>query len=87
MATQHGNILERWGITEGELTKLVDDNPSLRGMLFGYVAELRLGKMLSGMDGIADKGKADDHDRTEKRDGRGEEKEGNCDNFARDSRS
>ena len=32
---------ERWGFTAEELTRIVDENPSLRGMLFGYVAELK----------------------------------------------
>ena len=32
-------ILEKWQITAEELTKIVDDNPSLRGFMFGYVSE------------------------------------------------
>ena len=71
MATEnhsdHG-ILARWSITEAELTNLVDSNPSLRGMLFGYVAELKLEKYLFDHDEIEDLGKADDHDRTKKGD-------------------
>lgn len=32
-------ILEKWQITAEELTKIVEDNPSLRGFMFGYVSE------------------------------------------------
>jgi hypothetical protein len=38
-------ILSRWGISAKELTEAVDANPSLRGMLFGYVAEHHLRKI------------------------------------------
>lgn len=31
-------ILEKWQITAEELTKIVEDNPSLRGFMFGYVS-------------------------------------------------
>ena len=36
------SILKRWDITVEELTRVVDQNPSLRGMLLGYLAELKL---------------------------------------------
>ena len=43
------SILERWDITAEELTEVVDQNPSLRGMILGYLAELKLEKLwLSG---------------------------------------
>lgn len=35
-------ILQEWGITPEQLTDLLDENSSLRGMLLGYVAELKL---------------------------------------------
>jgi hypothetical protein len=38
-------ILSRWSITAEELTLAIDENPSLRGMLLGYVAELKLRNM------------------------------------------
>ena len=66
--TQRRDLLERWSITPSELTQLVDDNPSLRGMLFGYVAELHLTKLLLKYPEIDDLGKSDDHDRTKKGD-------------------
>ena len=39
-------ILERWHLTADELTQIVDLNPSLRGFMFGYVAEFQLRKFL-----------------------------------------
>lgn len=62
-------ILERWGITARQLTDLVDSNPSLRGMLLGYVAEMKLHEqLLCASSEIEDAGKADDHDRGTKGD-------------------
>ena len=62
------SILERWKLTPDALTTLVDENPSLRGMLLGYAAEHKLQEMwLSGED-ITYIGKPDDHDRTSKGD-------------------
>ena len=44
-------ILDRWDETPEELTELVEKNPSLRGMILGYLAELKLEKLwLSGAD-------------------------------------
>ena len=44
------SILERWDITPEELTEVVDQNPSLRGMILGYLAELKLERLwLSGV--------------------------------------
>ncbi|MBK9007328.1 MAG: restriction endonuclease [Anaerolineae bacterium] len=64
------SILKRWGITERELTELVDQNPSLRGILLGYVAEKKFhDKYLSHPD-ISEKEKGDDHDRNKKGDRR-----------------
>ena len=63
-----GSILERWDITPEELTELVDKNPSLRGMILGYLAELKLEKLwLSDVD-ISSVTKDDDHDRKKKGD-------------------
>lgn len=59
-------ILQRWEISESELTQLVDDNPSLRGYLQGYVAERKLwSKFLGRVDAIR---KPADHDRAERYD-------------------
>jgi hypothetical protein len=35
-------ILDRWQVTAEELTQIIDQNPSLRGMILGYLAELKL---------------------------------------------
>lgn len=34
-------ILDRWDVTPEEFTELVEKNPSLRGMILGYLAELK----------------------------------------------
>lgn len=68
--TKAQSILKRWGITEHELTELVDQNPSLRGILLGYVAEKKFhDNYLSHLD-ISEKGKDDDRDRKKKGDRR-----------------
>ena len=62
------SILERWNVTPAELTEIVDRNPSLRGMILGYLAELKLEKLwLTGAD-ISNVIKYDDHDRKKKGD-------------------
>ncbi len=44
-------ILDRWDVTPEELTELVEQNPSLGGMILDYLAELKLEKRwLSGDD-------------------------------------
>ncbi len=64
------SILKRWGITEQDLTELVDQNPSLRGILLGYVAERKFHETYLDHPEITEKGKDDDHDRTRKGDRR-----------------
>lgn len=61
-------ILDKWQITAQELTSLVENNPSLRGVLLGYVAEKKFQDMFLGHVGISKVGKADDHDRSKKGD-------------------
>ena len=62
------SILERWDITAEELTEVIDRNPSLRGMILGYLAEMKLEQIwLSGQD-ISNVVKHDDHDRGKKGD-------------------
>lgn len=62
-------ILDRWEISAKELTEAIDANPSLRGMLFGYIAEHHLRKMwFSGRAEISSVEKFDDHDRKKKGD-------------------
>src|ERR1035441_9706492 len=64
------SILERWGITAQELTDLVDNNPSLRGIMLGYVAEKKFHDAYLGHPEITEKAKDDDHDRKKKGDRR-----------------
>lgn len=62
------SILERWDITAEELTEVIDRNPSLRGMILGYLAEMKLEQLwLSGED-VSNVIKHDDHDRERKGD-------------------
>lgn len=62
------SILERWDVTPEELTEVVDRNPSLRGMILGYLAELKLEKLWLKGNGVSDVMKYDDHDREKKGD-------------------
>ena len=62
------NLLARWDVTLEELTRVVDENPSLRGMLLGYLAELKLETMWLSSDNIDEVSKPDDHDRSRKGD-------------------
>lgn len=64
------DILETWKITPQTLTTLLNQNPSLRGMLFGYVAELKLEELWLKHPGITACIKDDDHDRLKKGDRR-----------------
>ena len=67
-SAEPANILERWKLTSSALTKLVDETPSLRGMLLGYVAERKLQDIWLSGDDIKYLGKFDDHDRINKGD-------------------
>jgi len=62
------SILERWDITPEELTEVIDRNPSLRGMILGYLAELKLEKLWLSGQRISGVIKHDDHDRKKKGD-------------------
>ena len=62
-------ILELLGMSLDELTLLVQQNPSLYGMLLGYAAEMKLEKIwFEGRPGVSRVQKYDDHDRTRKGD-------------------
>lgn len=63
-------ILDRWDITADDLTVVVDRNPSLRGMVLGYLAELKLERLWLDRPGVSDVLKPDDHDRSRKGDRR-----------------
>ena len=62
------SLLDRWDITIEELTAVVDQNPSLRGMLLGYLAELKLETLWFRDSRISGLRKPDDHDRRTKGD-------------------
>jgi hypothetical protein len=62
------NILDIWQLTAEELTELVENNPSLRGIMLGYVAEKKFHDLFLNHPEISSAGKADDHDRTQKGD-------------------
>ncbi len=62
------SILEVWKLSPDTLTDIINENPSLRGMLLGYVAEYKLREMLLSEDRINYLGKPDDHDPTNKGD-------------------
>ncbi len=61
-------ILEKWQITAEELTKIVEDNPSLRGFMFGYVSEYKARTYFNRHEDVTNLMKYDDHDRTSKGD-------------------
>lgn len=68
--TKQISILQRWGISEAELTDLVAQNPSLRGMLLGYVAEKKFHDSFLSHPEVTEASKDDDHDRSKKGDRR-----------------
>ena len=62
------SVLDEWDITPEQLTQLLDENPSLRGMLLGYVAELKLREIITSFAGVSFTTKFDDHNRKRKGD-------------------
>ena len=64
------SILKRWSISESELTEIIDHNPSLRGIMLGYVAEKKFHDAYLNHQLITEVGKDDDHDRKKKGDRR-----------------
>jgi hypothetical protein len=68
MQVHSPNILERWGITVEELSQAILENGSLRGMVFGYVAEIKLRELLEANPEVSFVAKDDDHDRQRKGD-------------------
>ncbi len=65
---QRESILRRWQLTEQELTEIIQQNPSMRGLMLGYIAEYKLRKMHFSDAIFANVLKADDHDRKRKGD-------------------
>ena len=61
-------VLDQWDIDAVGLTSLLNANPSLRGMLLGYVAERKLQTMIADIPGVSFIAKPDDHNRLRKGD-------------------
>lgn len=61
-----GTILDRWRVSAQELTEVIDQNPSLRGMMLGYVAEMKVRQMWFLPPRVDSSRKPDDHDRAVK---------------------
>lgn len=61
-------ILDEWDIDAPYFTKVVKDNPSLRGMILGYIAERKLRDIFEGSGITKNHTKSDDHDRNKKGD-------------------
>ena len=55
-------------MTREELSEAILNNGSLRGMVFGYVAEIKLRKLLASHADVTSHVKDDDHDRSKKGD-------------------
>ena len=62
------NWLKRWDITSEELSQILEDRPSLRGMLFGYISEYKLIKLYFTDPRIENLYQPDNHARKEKGD-------------------
>lgn len=65
---ERGTILERWDLSVAELTELIDTMPSVRGMMMGAVAELKLREILEDHPEVTATIKHDDHNRKKKGD-------------------
>lgn len=61
-------ILDDWKLMPAELDTIVSANPSLRGFMFGYVAEYKLRTLWFNDERIVDLIKYANHDRTRKGD-------------------
>lgn len=60
------DLLNAWGLTRAELSEVVAENPSMRGLMFGFVAEYKLKKNWLLRPGIADLIRPSSHDRKQK---------------------
>ena len=60
------NVLVEWGLTPQELAEIIAENPSMRGLMFGFVAEYKLKKIWLSKEGISGLVRPRSHDRTQK---------------------
>ncbi|MCG3727326.1 hypothetical protein [Vibrio cincinnatiensis] len=61
-------IFDEWDINSEYFTTVVRENPSLRGMILGYIAERKLKDIFISSGETTNHRKEDDHDRTKKGD-------------------
>lgn len=57
-------VFDKWGFTPEEVSDLIEANPSFKGLVAGYLAEVQLRRMHFSDRRAKYIGKADDHDRT-----------------------
>ena len=62
------NVFDLWKVTPDEVSTAILENGSLRGMVFGFVAEIKLRELLQASLDVSSATKDDDHDRTKKGD-------------------
>ena len=60
------NIIHRWGLSIEEISLIIESNPSLRGMVFGYISEFKARKMWFERQEFTSLKKYDDHERRRK---------------------
>lgn len=61
-------FLDKLSITLEELDAVLEENPTLRGTIIGYLGEIKLRGLLAANEQITVLPKPDDHDRTQKYD-------------------
>jgi len=64
MGTANPDLLRAWDIAAEELSEIVAENPSMRGLVFGFVAEYKLKKMWLERPEIQNLTRPRSHDRT-----------------------
>lgn len=62
----HADLLRDWSITAEELSEIVAENPSMRGLMFGYIAEYKLKKEWLLRPEFTNLTRPRSHDRTQK---------------------
>ncbi len=62
------DLLTAWAISAAELSEIVAENPSMRGLMFGFVAEYKLRQQWLLRPGISDLSRPRSHSRREKGD-------------------
>jgi hypothetical protein len=62
------DIFSHWQLTQAEINEVIEQNPSLRGMMLGYVSEFMLKKLWFTNQRFQQVKKEDDHDRKQKGD-------------------